>query len=139
MTIVKVIPFEEFRLQAFKYNGAEKDYATKLDTEFLATSYAKLGISYMVLANGKLVAMGGVYQVLPGIGQAWMYANREVRKCKGAFFRAVKTRLDKIISDMQYKQVNMMCLEKSFEAKNLAEHLNFKKQMNFILYTKTGE
>lgn len=137
--IIEIIPFQEIRLQSFVYNGVEKDYATKLDVKSLATSYAKMGISFMGIVDDRLIGMGGVYQVLPGIGQAWLFVNREVQKYRGAFFREVKAHLDKIIAKMEYKQVNMMCVKDSFEANNLAEHLDFKKKMDFTLYTKSGE
>ena len=93
----------------------------------------------MVLIDERLIAMGGVYPVVPGIGQAWLFANKEAREYKGAFFREVKAHLEKMIIKLELKQVNMMCLKDSFEAINLGEHLGFVKKMDFTLYSKTGD
>ena len=138
MSII-ILPFQEIRLQDFKYDGIESDYFAGLDIKDIARQYAKMGDAFMGLADDEVIGLGGIYPVTQEIAQAWLFLNQSARQYKGAIFREIKSHLDKIIAFKGYKKVQILCLQNSFEAINLSEHLGFHKLADMVLYTKNGE
>ena len=108
------------------------------DIKEIAKRYNLLGQAFMGFIDGELIAIGGIYKVFEGIGQAWLFLNK-IEKYKKDLFKAIKKHLDEIIKKEGFNKVHIYCLKDSFKINNLAKHLGFRMITDLTLYEIQGE
>lgn len=126
--MIEVIPFDEKYLDQFEYNGVEKKLTAGINIKEVIKTYAEIGDAFIGIADNKIIGIGGIYKLWGDVGQAWLFLNQEARAYKKSTMKALKEYTQALILKNYYKQVQILCLEDSFEATNLAEHLGFKKR-----------
>lgn len=131
-----IIPFDEKYLVDWIYDGEELPLTQGYDLKKLAVAYGQIGECYMGLDGEKLVGIGGVYPVLPGIGQAFLFLNK-TPLIKNVF-KAMKQGLAEAIRKTNYKKIQIYCIKNNPKITNLAIHLNFEKITDLSLYEYRG-
>jgi len=124
--MIKIIPFNEKYLVDFQYDGIEWELAKDFDVKKIIKSYAQISVSWMAIKNEKLIGVGGIFPIWQGLGQAWIFLNKETRQYKKVIFEAIKRYLS--LAEKNYSQIQILCLAKNQEVTNLVEHLGFKKR-----------
>jgi len=133
--MITIIEFDEQYLDSFEYNGVEKEMLENsgVDIKALIKGYAKNGECWMGLADNKVIGIGGIYPLWEGVAQAWVFLNKEIKQYLRDILNALKTHLEKAIQ--KYRRIQIVCLQASPEANNLAKHLGFKKEGVLEQYT----
>ena len=128
--MIRIISFREEYLKYFSYDGIEAELAEGLNEREIAKGYAQLGPAYMAIMEDelKVVAIGGIFPVFEGTGQAWLFFNNHAKVYEKTIFKPIRNYLASIIKDLGFRQVQYLCLEDSFESKNLGIHLGFQKK-----------
>ena len=125
--------FNEKYLADWKYDGAELEMTAGYDVKEVAKIYNLIGPAFMGFIDNKLIAIGGIYKIFEGIGQAWLFVNK-IDRHKKDLFRSIKKHLEEIIKKENYKKVQMYCLKGSFKIDSLAKHLGFREITDLTLY-----
>ena len=131
--MVNIAEFNEKYLENWIYDGAELSLTKGYDIKNLAKLYARLGDAFMGFIDNKLVGIGGIYPIVPGMGQAWLFLNKLPDHIAYAFV-SIKEYLKLIAKKNNYKKVQIYCVKGNPKITNLAEHLGFKKVTELSLY-----
>ncbi len=134
---IKIIDFDECYLATFIYNGVEQDVAKDFQIKEVIKNYAQLGECFMIIENEKMIGVGGIFSLWNGLGQAWVFLNKEIIHHKKFVFKEIKDCIDAGKKD--YAQIQVLCAENSFEATNLIEHLGFEKKELYQRYVIQGD
>ena len=125
--------FNEKYLKDWKYDGEELKLSVEYDVKEIAKTYNLIGEAFMGFIDNKLVALGGIYKVFEGVGQAWLFLN-QISEHKKDLFRAIQKHIKEAIEKENYKKVQIYCLKDVFKVNNLALHLGFHKVTEMTLY-----
>lgn len=125
---LKVIPFNEALIKGFKYDGIEREF-TGEDILPALRFYNLSGAVYMVLAEGKVITIGGVYPMWGGNGGCFLFVNKEATLYKKQLFKVLREYMSALIR--RYGLTNLMtdCID-NIKAHTLLEHLGFKKTID---------
>jgi len=139
--MIKIVPFSETYLKYFAYDGIEKELMKGYDMNPLIKQYAQMGEAFVAVFDDKKVVLGigGIYPIFGDVGQAWLFLNQEAKAHKKIVFQGLLKYMGEIIRKNHYRQIQISCIKGSEEANRLAEHLGFKKEVELIMYTKSGE
>ena len=135
--MIKTISFDERYLENFVYNGVEAEVAKDFHIKEVIMSYSQIGKSWMIIEDDKLICVGGLFSLWNGLGQAWVFLNKEIIRHKKFVFKEIKDCIEAGRKD--YKQIQVLCEENSVEANNLIKHLGFKKKDMYQRYTIQGD
>ena len=134
-----IVPFNEKMLADFVYDGVESSHAQGHDIVGIMRHYASLGPAYMLIADGRVIAVGGAHEIMPGVGEGWLFANSDTYKHKAEFYKAMKEYMWNIAKREKYKFIQIVCPSNSPEAKRLVEHLGFSEGIEMTFYhLRTG-
>jgi len=135
--MIKKISFDESYLENFVYNGVESETAEDFNIKEVIKNYSQIGKSWMIIEDEKLIGVGGLFSLWNGLGQAWVFLNKEIINNKKFVFKEIKDCIDAGRKD--YNQIQVLCMQNSVEANNLIKHLGFKKKDMYQRYTIQGD
>jgi len=134
--MVRIVPFKEEHLEQFVYRGRRilGDYETEL-----IRVYAKCGPAYTALDGNAIIGIAGVVILWPGVGEAWVYANPEIRRYPKTIHRAVKEKLDEIIAGYGLHRVQAFVLSDFETGIRWVKRLGFEEEGLMRAYTPDGK
>lgn len=144
---LKIIEFDEKYLKDFIYDGVEKEVALNFNIKDLAKAYAKDGDAYMAIVDDKLIAMAGIYKFIEGVGQVWMFFNREAAYYAKTIVEAINYYIKTIMEKNNYHRIQTICPKGSISANRFIKFFGFQEEgimrqfangQDFVMYAKLG-
>ena len=127
---LEVVAFKKDLLDDFIYDGVESEISGK-DIKDIVEYYSELGHSFIGYVDGKIIGVGGVFPLWKKWGSCWMFLNKEAKNHKIQVFRCIIEKMKELVKAYNIEILTVECLEDSFEAGNLLNHLGFKKDKEF--------
>jgi len=105
---------------------------TKIETLLMADSWTGL-------ANGQIVACGGIVRIWPGLAEAWIAVTPLVRQYPVFVVRAVKEFLTVVTGAYGLRRIEAHVNAGFYQAVVFAERLGFKIDARLLKYGPNGE
>ena len=78
--------------------------------------------------DGKIVGVGGIDEMWPGVGEVWLLLSYEVNRCPKHSYKVIRDGLKKLIDDNNLHRCQAWCRVDFAEACTLFRHLGFKPE-----------
>ena len=121
-------------VEAFEYDGIEKEVMAGVDFGLLILAYAKNGKVFIGIDDYKVVGAGGILPEWEGVGYAWIFMNKKV-DLKMAY-KKFKEEIEK--GFRVFHRIHTHCLDRP-ETKRLLEHLGFTREGVMRKFFKTED
>jgi L-amino acid N-acyltransferase YncA len=109
------------------------------DLDHRAEQYAKQGPAVTMLLNGAILAVGGVIQFWPGVGEAWMMVAPEGRKKGLRLYCYMKAFLDLCFKEYGFHRIQASVLYDHAEAHKCVMRLGFVPEGMMVHYGPNKE
>ena len=134
---ISILPFTKELLENWKYDGVDKVISGS-EIAPIVEYYDRLGVCYVGIVDGKVLAVGGAYPLWADAGSCFLFLNKEAKNHKVSIFKVLLEYINKLIKKYGIKTLIVECIDDSLEANNLIAHLGFvrNKTIKMALYTR---
>jgi len=119
--------FKEEHWYAMRFSD-DAQALTGLSAAEHARILARGGPAYSAFVDGKIIAMGGVFILWPGTGEAWCLTSPEIRKHAVFFIRAVNRYLDIIAQAKKLERIQAAVQADFLAGMKFAEGVGFEAE-----------
>lgn len=105
--------------------------------------------SFTLIDNGHLIVAGGIFEIWPGMGEAWLIPSDKIDNYKLKMIKTLRRHMDKIIAEDNLVRLQASVREDFPVAHRFIEFMGFKREglmtnygpdgANHILYARTTE
>lgn len=105
------------------------------------------GRSFSLIDNGHLIVAGGIFEIWPGMGEAWLIPSDKIKNYKLKMIKTLRQHMDKIIQEDNLVRLQASVREDFETAHRFIEFMGFKREglmtnygpdgANHFLYART--
>ncbi|MBE3144556.1 MAG: hypothetical protein IMZ61_11625 [Planctomycetes bacterium] len=138
--MIRVVPFKPEHMQRIEKEDIDAKVLMFIgDIDSRAELYAKTGPAITMLLDTVVLAIGGVIQFWPGVGEAWMMVSPLGRKSGLSLYRCMGDFLDKCFKEYGFHRIQASILYDHKEAHKCVMRLGFVPEGMMVHYGPNKE
>ena len=135
----RLIPFDVGHISLMDLRG---DYIDDVFTEKNGIDHleecARIGDSFTLISEGRILCVGGIFPLWPGVGQVWLIPSVHGLAKPMVFVRHIKRMLNSMQETGKYHRVQAIISTQLTRGDRWIEYLGFTKEGLLRKYTPQG-
>lgn len=137
--MIEVIPFraEHFKLEDLRDGSMPGAVGARFDD--ICRLYEQAGPAWTLLADGQVIASGGVAYFWPGVGEGWMLITKRAKRYPLALVKTMRKGMEEAAAAMKLRRIQATVKTEDRAAIKLAQILGFQIEGRLRHYGPDGK